>query len=97
MGKSETGSRAAAPIWINFMKNAVANMPTEQFRQPPGITTVKIHKSGRRAIPCDKAKDVHEEHYKSGTEPVLDLSQSGRCIKSEETEKTEKEEGEPEL
>ena len=97
MGKSETGSRAAAPIWINFMKNAVANMPTEQFRQPPGITTVKIHKSGRRAIPCDKAKDVHEEHYKSGTEPVLDLSQSGRCVKSEETEKTEKEEGEPEL
>ena len=97
MGKSETGSRAAAPIWINFMKNAVANMPTEQFRQPPGITTVKIHKSGRRAIPCDKAKDVHEEHYKSGTEPVLDLSQSRRCIKSEETEKTEKEEGEPEL
>ncbi len=95
MGKSETGSRAAAPIWINFMKNAVANMPTEQFRQPPGITTVKIHKSGRRAIPCDKAKDVHEEHYKSGTEPVLDLSQSGRCVKSEETEKTEK--GEPEL
>ena len=97
MGKSETGSRAAAPIWINFMKNAVANMPTEQFRQPPGITTVKIHKSGRRAIPCDKAKDVHEEHYKSGTEPVLDLSQSVRCVKSEETEKTEKEEGEPEL
>ena len=97
MGKSETGSRAAAPIWINFMKNAVANMPTEQFRQPPGITTVKIHKSGRRAIPCDKAKDVHEEHYKSGTEPVLDLSHSGRCVKSEETEKTEKEEGEPEL
>ena len=97
MGKSETGSRAAAPIWINFMKNAVANMPTEQFRQPPGITTVKIHKSGRRAIPCDKAKDIHEEHYKSGTEPVLDLSQSERCVKSKETEKTEKEEGEPEL
>ena len=97
MGKSETGSRAAAPIWINFMKNAVANMPTEQFRQPPGITTVKIHKSGRRAIPCDKVKDVHEEHYKSGTEPVLDLSQSVRCVKSEGTENTEKEEGEPEL
>ena len=97
MGKSETGSRAAAPIWINFMKNAVANLPTEQFRQPPGITTVKIHKSGRRGIPCDKAKDVYEEHYKSGTEPVLDLSQSGMCVKAKETEKTEKEEREPEL
>ena len=46
-------------------------------------------------MPCDKTKDVHEEHYRSGTEPVLDLSHSGRCVKAEETEKTEK--GEPEL
>ena len=96
MGSSETGSRAAAPIWINFMKNAVANLPTEQFRQPPGITTVKIHKSGRRAIPCDNAKEIIEEHYKSGTEPVLDLSHSGRCVLAE-TEKIEMEESEPEL
>jgi len=91
MGKSETGSKAAAPIWIEFMKNAVANLPTEQFRQPPGITTVKIHKSGRRAITCDKAKDVKEEHYKSGTEPVLDLSQTAMCVKAKETEISEKE------
>jgi len=91
MGKSETGSKAAAPIWIEFMKNAVANLPTEQFRQPPGITTVKIHKSGRRAITCDKAKDVKEEHYKSGTEPVLDLSQTAMCVKAKETEIFEKE------
>jgi len=91
MGKSETGSKAAAPIWIEFMKNAVANLPTEQFRQPPGITTVKIHKSGRRAITCDKVKDVKEEHYKSGTEPVLDLSQTAMCVKAKETEIYEKE------
>ena len=96
MGKSETGSKAAAPIWINFMKNAVANLPTEQFRQPPGITTVKIHKSGRRAISCDKDEEINEEHYKSGTEPVLDLSHSTRCVQAV-TEKTKKEESEPEL
>ena len=96
MGRSETGARAAAPIWIDFMKNAVANLPTEQFKQPPGITTVKIHKSGRRAIPCDDAKEIKEEHYKTGTEPVLDLSRSGRCGQTV-TEKIEKEEIEPEL
>ena len=42
----------------------------------------------------------YEEHYKSGTEPFLDLSQSGMCVKAkenEETEETEKEESEPEL
>jgi len=96
MGRSETGAKAAAPIWIDFMKNAIANLPTEQFKQPPGITTVKIHKSGRRAIPCDNPKEIKEEHYKTGTEPVLDLSNSGRCGQTK-TEITEKEESEPEL
>ena len=81
MGKSETGSKAAAPIWIDFMKNAVANLPTEQFKQPPGITTVKIHKSGRRAIPCDNVKDD-----KRGTLQNWDrarpwiCSHSGKCV-----------------
>ena len=97
MGKSETGSRAAAPIWINFMKNAVANLPTEQFPQPPGITTIKIHKSGRRATACDNNDDIHEEHYKSGTEPVLDLSVSGNCLRAVKSAEKVKEEGETEL
>ena len=97
MGKSETGSRAAAPIWINFMKNAVANLPTEQFPQPPGITTIKIHKSGRRATACDNNDDIHEEHYKSGTEPVLDLSVSGNCIIAVKSAEKVKEESETEL
>ena len=78
------------------MKNAVANLPTEQFKQPPGITTVKIHQSGRRAIPCDDAKEIKEEHYKTGTEPVLDLSRSGRCGQTVNN-KIEKDEIEPEL
>ena len=97
MGRSETGSRAAAPIWINFMKNAVSNLPTEQFPQPPGITTIKIHKSGRRAIPCDIPDNIQDEHYKSGTEPVLDMSVSGRCVQAEQSAGETKVEGEPEL
>ena len=96
MGGSETGSRAAAPIWINFMKNAVSNLPTKQFRQPPGITSVKINKSGKRATTCDKSSEVSEEHYKSGSEPVLDLSHSRRCGKTS-IKKTKKEENDPEL
>ena len=96
MGRSETGSKAAAPIWIDFMKNAISNLPTEQFKQPSGISTVKIHKSGRRAIPCDESKEINEEHYKTGTEPVLDLSNSRRCgiVKNE---KKMLEESDPEL
>ena len=79
------------------MKNAVANLPTEQFPQPPGITTIKIHKSGRRATACDNDEDIHEEHYKSGTEPVLDLSVSGNCILATKSPEKGKEESETEL
>ena len=52
MGSTETGSRAAAPIWVDFMKNAVANLATEQFSQPPGVINVKVPDTGRRAAPC---------------------------------------------
>ena len=79
------------------MKNAVANLPTEQFPQPPGITTIKIHKSGRRATACDNNHDIHDEHYKSGTEPVLDLSVSGNCSTSVNSEEKVKAESETEL
>ncbi len=77
MGPNETGSRAAAPIWIDFMKSAISSLPTEQFSQPPGVVTIKVHDSGRRASPCDPPSEVHEEHYKLGTEPPLEAALLG--------------------
>ena len=79
MGLHESGSRAAAPIWVEFMKNAVTNLPTEQFPQPPGIVTVKIHESGRRANSCDSLNNIREEHYKTGTEPPADIIIAEAC------------------
>ena len=79
MGLHESGSRAAAPIWVEFMKNAEANLPTQQFPQPPGIVSVKIHQSGRRAGPCDLQEEIREEHYKTGTEPQLDILLNPNC------------------
>jgi penicillin-binding protein 1A len=31
LGDKETGARAALPIWMDFMKQAVAGKPDEQF------------------------------------------------------------------
>ncbi len=83
MGKRETGSRAAAPIWLQFMKAATANLPTENFVQPPDIITVKIHQSGRRATPCDPNKETYYEHFRRGSEPPADPSLSLTCGPSE--------------
>jgi penicillin-binding protein 1A len=34
LGEKETGARAALPIWMDFMKAAVASTPNEQFSRP---------------------------------------------------------------
>ncbi|MDR3765401.1 MAG: PBP1A family penicillin-binding protein [Acidobacteriota bacterium] len=35
LGAKETGAQAALPIWIEFMKAAIAAKPDEQFPEPP--------------------------------------------------------------
>ena len=77
----ETGGGAAAPIWVDFMKSATGNLPTRHFEQPSSILTVKIHKDGRRAIPCDPLRDTLYEHFTSGTEPPVDPQLMSQCYR----------------
>ncbi|WP_020410318.1 penicillin-binding protein 1A [Hahella ganghwensis] len=52
LGRREYGSRAALPIWIDYMKVALEGMPETPMKQPPGIVTVKIDpETGERAAP----------------------------------------------
>ena len=44
LGSYETGGKAAAPIWLKFMKEAIKNQPTQDFPIPPGITFIPINK-----------------------------------------------------
>jgi penicillin-binding protein 1A len=37
LGRTETGSRAALPIWMDFMKSALASRPSREFAVPPGV------------------------------------------------------------
>jgi len=34
LGSTEVGGRAAAPVWANFMKNALADLPSVDFESP---------------------------------------------------------------
>ncbi len=45
LGESETGARSALPIWIQFMKDAVLQLPVVPFEIPEGITYVKVDPS----------------------------------------------------
>lgn len=71
LGKRETGSSVAAPIWGEFMGDALADTPPTPFRVPPGIKNVRVNsKTGRRASGGDES--VIWEAFVAGTEPNTD-------------------------
>ncbi len=67
LGASGSGGQAAAPIWADFMLNAVRGMAVQQFVPPDDITFVRINpKTGRLA----KGNDGILECFIKGTEPT---------------------------
>jgi penicillin-binding protein 1A len=73
LGRHETGARAACPIWIDFMRAALADMPPENFKVPEGIVFANIdEKTGLLAVP-ESEKTIFE-CFKEGTAPT-ELSQ----------------------
>jgi penicillin-binding protein 1A len=43
LGSRETGSSAALPVWIDYMKVALAGKPEKQLQRPDGLVTLKIN------------------------------------------------------
>ena len=43
LGKNETGARAALPIWISFMDQALRNTPVETPKPPSGIKLIRVN------------------------------------------------------
>ncbi len=69
LGRYETGARAAAPIWVDFMKNATAAMPVLPFRQPVNIQMVRINaETGLKE--CFGESGTTYEFFKTGSEPT---------------------------
>jgi penicillin-binding protein 1A len=42
LGASEAGSAAALPIWMDYMREALKDVPEQLPQQPPGIVTIRI-------------------------------------------------------
>jgi penicillin-binding protein 1A len=68
LGKHEAGSTAAAPVFRDFMKEALADKPATPFRIPNGIRLVRVNaRTGQEASPSDT--NVIWEAFKEGTSP----------------------------
>ncbi len=69
LGRKETGSSIAVPIFKDFMEEALKDTPPMPFRIPPGVKQVQINAdTGARAKPGDE--HVIWEAFLAGTEPT---------------------------
>lgn len=72
LGKRETGSSVAVPVFKDFMGEALKDEPIIPFRTPPGIRNVRINaETGARAQPGDEK--VIWEAFVEGTEPTEEV------------------------
>jgi penicillin-binding protein 1A len=68
LGDKETGARAALPIWIDFMEQALRGQPYRDFALPEGVVEVHMDaKSGLLA--SENCPDAVWATFKRGTEP----------------------------
>ena len=69
MGKSETGSRAASPIWLGFMQRVLEDKPPKIFEVPEGIVFTKID-AETGLLPIPESKETVFVAFREGTEPI---------------------------
>jgi penicillin-binding protein 1A len=68
LGRRETGSNVAAPIFKSFMAQALADRPTVPFRIPGGIRLVRVDAATGKPA-SNRDRNFILEAYKAGTEP----------------------------
>ncbi len=69
LGARETGGRAALPMWIDYMREALRGLPVNLEEQPEGMVTVRIdEETGERAN--DSSRHTRFEVFKLGTAPA---------------------------
>lgn len=60
LGRREVGGTAALPMWIDFMKVALAGLPEKPLTIPPGIVQVRIDPKNGLLAPPDSKNSVVE-------------------------------------
>jgi len=69
LGKYETGSKAACPIWLGFMKRTLDKKPVRIFQVPEGVVFSQIDaKTG--LLPIPESEETIFECFKEGTVPT---------------------------
>ena len=75
LGAKETGSQAAAPIFISYMREALKNQPVENFGEAVTVLAKK-GENGAQAKDEEEAVGTEESFYPEGEEPVQEKTSS---------------------
>ena len=80
LGKGEAGSRAALPIWTEFMKKALHGYRQREYPIPQGITLMQIDKK-TGLQPNRDTKSTRLEVFVEGTQPGQNANAQGDKMK----------------
>ena len=69
LGERETGARAALPMWIDYMRTALAEGEEMPLIQPPGIVTVRIDTRTGELAHADSPEAMFE-YFRSDNVPT---------------------------
>ena len=69
LGKFETGSKAASPIWVDFMERILADKPAQVFEVPEGVVFTQIDATTGLLPVAESSKTIFE-CFKEGTVPT---------------------------
>jgi len=70
LGRRETGARAAAPIWSQYMQAALAELPRLPFTVPPEVRWRRVDKRTGMLPRLGEEEGVHLECFAPGSEPT---------------------------
>ena len=75
LGKSESGARAALPIWIDYMRVALDGVAERNIAIPETVVSGYVSEETGEAVPSDHPK-AYEEYFIMGTEPQINTTNS---------------------
>jgi len=81
LGFGETGSRAAAPIWVDYMRVALARRPIRDFAVPEPIVFARIDRKTGLLADADSADTVFQA-FAEGTVPTQTASSKRTSVES---------------
>ena len=70
LGKGEAGTRAALPIWVNFMRTALEGVPESEYLIPEGVVSKFVNKETGKEVASEFELNSYEEYFIEDIQPT---------------------------